>query len=188
MAEIKDRDKHYKRQKFVQLVVYLFEVFFLIFSVLTICSFIDTGSMFGWLKGISAYDFLDKIITIYTLHTLGVFAYVRLRISARDDAFISIDHLISHALNMSKYNIPPKEVLERCNEFKESTKGKTYMLNKEDIKKINILEQQIEGLMDQTICVEEFEYNLERLKINLNFALQSNNLAWTNSFFLNWIK
>ncbi|PEE18092.1 hypothetical protein CON53_10820 [Bacillus cereus] len=188
MTEIKDRDKHYKRQKFVQLVVYLFEVFFLIFTVLTICSYIDTGSIFGWLKGISAYDFLDKIITIFTLHTLAVFAYVRLKLSARDDAFISIDHVISHALNMCKYNIPPQKVLERCNEFKESTKGKTYMLNKEDIRIITAIENQIEGLINQTISIKEFEYNLESLKIDLNFALQSNNLAWTNSFFLNWVK
>ena len=62
------------------------------------------------------------------------------------------------------------------------------MLNKEDIRIITAIENQIEGLINQTISIKEFEYNLESLKIDLNFAVQSNNLAWTNSFFLNWVK
>ncbi|MES9696975.1 hypothetical protein ABWK42_06645 [Bacillus sp. JJ927] len=187
MVEIKDRDKHYKRQKFVQLAFYLFEVFFLIFCVLTICSFIDKGSMFGWLKGISTYDFLDKVITIYTLHTLAVFAYVRLKMSARDDANISISNVISHALNMCKYEVFPKEIFEHCEVLMNTKKGQTSMLNGGDIKRIEYIVEQTELFANKTISLATYEYRLENLRIRLNHATQTNNLAWTNSFLLNWL-
>jgi hypothetical protein len=188
LVEIKDRDKNYKRQKSVQLAVYLFEVFGFIFTVLTVCSLIDTGHIFGWLKGISAYDFLDKIITIFTLHTLAVFAYLRLKISASDDANLSINTLISHALNMSKFGVPLDEILIQCEQLTTTMNGRTNMLNMGDVKRINFVKEQTELLIGNAISELEYEYRLETLRIKLNHNTQANNLAWTNSFFLNLFK
>ncbi|HZG61781.1 MAG TPA: hypothetical protein VEY68_15115 [Anoxybacillus sp.] len=188
MTVIKDRDKHYKRQKRVQLIIYLLEVLSVISVILSIYSKLEKGSAFAWFKDVGTFDFLDKVTIIFALHQLLIFAYVRLKLSARDDAILTISTLISHALNMCKYGVSPEKVLERCDELKESKKGKTYMLNSKDIEIIDYIKHQTELLMGQAISIKEYEYKLESLRIDLNHEAQSNNLAWTNSFFLNLFK
>lgn len=57
------------------------------------------------------------------------------------------------------------------------------MLNSKDIEIIDYIKHQTELLMGQAISIKEYEYKLESLRIDLNHEAQSNNLAWTNSFF-----
>ncbi|MGA4719498.1 hypothetical protein ACOZ9X_05795 [Fictibacillus nanhaiensis] len=147
----------------------------------------EKGSLFHWVKEITKFEFLDKVTIIFALHQLLLFSFNRLKLSARDDALLMVKSLALSSLNKVKHNIDLEQIIQKCNQLL-STEDGTLMFNENDVIMINHLKGLTEKLMSKEIKQDRYEYLVESLIIDVDHYVQTNNLAWTNSFLLNLFK
>ncbi|WP_223700066.1 hypothetical protein [Sutcliffiella deserti] len=171
-----------------QTFVYLIEVVLVQFIILSLFSYLEHGDSFQWLQIVNTFEFINRFTIILALHQLIIFALIRLKFSAREDAVQSKIFCINIALHLDKYDMDfselHKQVYDLVHERKE------VMFNKSDIVWLKKFYEAIEirnNTNDENFK-NDFKSYLEYDKINAEHEKETLKYDWTNSFLLNILK
>jgi len=183
---MKRRNRKYKIKEYVQSLIYLLEISTFIFLILGLFAKLEQGEFFYWLKDMRSFEFLSKITIAFAFYQLLAYAFVKLKLAAREDDILSIHSLVAYAIHYNEYHMSLEDIKNRCELFLDGKSN--YMLNNEDIERINKINRLTELLSQRNITETEYRFYMKKLKIDFEHDSEYNSLTWKNSFLLNKFK